>query len=130
MSTVHQFPVQRNQPPAAPEEVADALGVAIDAAVGADASFEAREAAALALTNEATRLFLERELLAIADGHGTHVEVDGVIYQRHEPGIVRYFTLCVRIPDDREHRFQSNVNTDSGHVEQRFQDGEHGFRGT
>ena len=55
MSTVHQFPVQRNQPPAAPEEVADALGVAIDAAVGADASFEAREAAALALTNEATR---------------------------------------------------------------------------
>ena len=36
----------------------------------------------------------------------------------------------MRIPDDREHRFQSNVNTDSGHVEQRFQDGEHGFRGT
>ena len=94
MSTVHQFPVQRNQPPAAPEEVADARGVAIDAAVGADASFEARDAAALALTNEATRLFLERELLAIADGHGTHVEGDGVIYQRHEPGIVRYFTLC------------------------------------
>ena len=77
MSTVHQFPVQRNQPPAAPEEVADALGVAIDAAVGADASFEAREAAALALTNEATRLFLERELLAIADGHGSsRLEVD------------------------------------------------------
>ena len=101
MSTVHQFPVQRNQPPAAPEEVADALGVAIDAAVGADASFEAREAAALALTNEATRLFLERELLAIADGHGTHVEVDGVIYQRHEPGIVRYFTLCEAVDIER-----------------------------
>ena len=101
MSTVHQFPVQRNQPPAAPEEVADALGVAIDAAVGADASFEAREAAALALTNEATRLFLERELLAIADGHGTHVEVDGVIYQRHEPGIVRYFTLCGAVDIER-----------------------------
>ena len=101
MSTVHQFPVQRNQPPAAPEEVADALGVAIDAAVGADASFEAREAAALALTNEATRLFLERELLAIADGHGTHVEVDGVLYQRHEPGIVRYFTLCGAVDIER-----------------------------
>ena len=88
MSTVHQFPVQRNQPPAAPEEVADA-------------SFEAREVAALALTNEATRLFLERELLAIADGHGTHVEVDGVIYQRHEPGIVRYFTLCGAVDIER-----------------------------
>ena len=50
MGTVHQFPVQRNQTPAATEAVADALGVAIDAAVGADASFEAREAAALALT--------------------------------------------------------------------------------
>ena len=101
MSTVHQFPVQRNQPPAAPEEVADALGVAIAAAVGADASFEAREAAALALTNEATRLLLERELLAIADGHGTHVEVDGVIYQRHAPGIVRYFTLCGAVDIER-----------------------------
>ena len=101
MSTVHQFPVQRNQPPAAPEEVADARGVAIDAAVGAAASFEAREAAAVALTNEATRLFLERELLAIADGHGTHVEGDGVIYQRHEPGIVRYFTLCGAVDIER-----------------------------
>ena len=38
--------------------------------------------------------------------------------------------VSMRIPDDREHRFQSNVHTDSGHVEQRFQDGEHGFRGT
>ena len=42
----------------------------------------------------------------------------------------RYPRTVVRIPDDREHRFQSNVHTDSGHVEQRFQDGEHGFRGT
>ena len=101
MGTVHQFPVQRNQTPAATEAVADALGVAIDAAVGADASFEAREAAALALTNEATRVFLERELAAIADVHGTHVEVDGVIYQRHEPGIVRYFTLCGAVDIER-----------------------------
>ena len=43
----------------------------------------------------------ERELLAIADGHGTHVEVDGVIYQRHEPGIVRYFTLCGAVDIER-----------------------------
>ena len=118
MRTVHQFPVQRNQPPAAPEEVADALGVAIDAAVGADASFEAREAAALALTNEATRLFLERELLAIADGHGTHVEVDGVIYQRHEPGIVRYFTLCGAVDierwTDREMGVRNGPTPDAG----------------
>ena len=39
--------------------------------------------------------------MAIADGHGTHVEVDGVIYQRHEPGIVRYFTLCGAVDIER-----------------------------
>ena len=33
--------------------------------------------------------------------HGTHVEVDGVIYQRHEPGIVRYFTLCGAVDIER-----------------------------
>ena len=49
-------------------------------------------------------------------------ELDGPRETRAQVGL--------RIPDDREHRFQSNVNTDSGHVEQRFQDGEHGFRGT
>ncbi len=101
MGTVHQFPVQRNQTRAPAEEVADALRMAIDATVGADASFEAREVAALALTNEATRLFLERELLAIADRHGAQLEVDGVIYQRHEPGIVRYFTLCGALDIER-----------------------------
>ena len=62
--------------------------------MGADAPFAEREVAALALTNEATRLFLQSDLLTIADRHGAQVEVDGVIYQRHEPGTVRYFTLC------------------------------------
>ena len=58
------------------------------------APFEAREVTALALTNEATRLFLQSDLMAIADRHGEQVAVDGVVYQRHEPGTVRYFTLC------------------------------------
>ena len=66
MGTVHQFPVPRNQPAAEPaEDLARSLRRAIDAQVGADAPFEARE-----------------------------VAVDGVVYQRHEPGTVRYFTLC------------------------------------
>ena len=95
MGTVHQFPVPRNQPTAAPaQELARALRLAIDVQVGADAPFAEREVAALALTNEATRLFLQSDLLAIADRHGAQVEVDGVIYQRHEPGTVRYYTLC------------------------------------
>ncbi len=95
MGTVHQFPVPRNQPATAPAEaLARALRLAIDVQVGADAPFAEREVAALALTNEATRLFLPRDLLAIADRHGDQVEVDGIIYQRHEPGTVRYYTLC------------------------------------
>ena len=101
MGTVHQFPIQRNQTPVPAEELAHALRVAIDATVGADASFEAREVAALALTNDATRLFLERELLAIADRHGAQVEVDGVMYQQHDPGTVRYYTLCGALDIER-----------------------------
>ena len=95
MGTVHQFPVPRNPPSAVPaQDLARALRLAIDALVGADAPFAEREVAALALTNEATRLFLQSDLLAIADRHGDQVEVPGVIYQRHQPGTVRYFTLC------------------------------------
>lgn len=95
MGTLHEFPVQRKQQArAAEQEFARALRRAVDAKVGVDASFEAREVAALALTNEATRLFLRGDLMAIADSHGEQVEVDGVIYQRHQPGTVTYFTLC------------------------------------
>ena len=101
MGTVHQFPVQRNQTPVPAEVLAHALHRAVDATVGVDASFEAREVAALALTNEATRRFLEHELLAIADRHGAQVEVDGVLYQRHEPGNARYFTLCGALDIER-----------------------------
>ncbi len=58
MGTVHQFRVQRNQQVAEPEAaLARALRTAVDAKVGADASFERREVVALELTNEATRLF-------------------------------------------------------------------------
>ena len=95
MGTVHRFPVQGKAAAAPPAEgVARALRMAVDAQVGAAASFEAREVAALALSNEATRLFLRDDLVAIADRHGEVVEVDGRLYQRHEPGTVRYYTLC------------------------------------
>ena len=80
MSTLYEFPVQRKQPvQELAQAVARALRKAVDAKVGADARFEAREVAALELTNEATRLFLRDDLVAIADRHGEQVEVDGVI---------------------------------------------------
>ncbi len=102
MATVHQFPVQSNQKVVAvEEELARALRRAVDVKVGAGASFERREVAALALTHEATRLFLLGDLLAIAERHGEQVEVDGVIDQQHEPGTVRYFTLCGALDIER-----------------------------
>ena len=55
MGAGHQFPVQPNQKVAEPAEaLARVRRVAVDAKVGADASFERREVVALALTNEVT----------------------------------------------------------------------------
>ena len=102
MGTLHEFPVQRKQQAQEAEQAfARALRRAVDAKVGVDASFEAREVAALELTNEATRLFLLGDLMAIADSHGEQVEVDGVIYQRHQPGTVKYFSLCGALDIER-----------------------------
>ncbi len=105
MGTVHRFPVERKNTPAraadAAAGLAHALRVSVDAMVGADASFSQREAAALELGNEATRLFLRDDLVAIGERHGEAVEVDGHIYKRHEPGTVRYFTLCGAVDIER-----------------------------
>ena len=92
---------------------------AIDAKVGPEASFAQREAAALALAkvgpeasfaqreaaalapNDATRLFLQDDLLAMVDRYGEHIEVEGACYKRHELGTVRYYTLCGTIDLER-----------------------------
>ena len=102
MATLHQFPGKSNPPlPEPTEEFARVLRVAVDATVGSDASFEQREVAALELTNAATSLFLRGDLESIAANHGEQVEVAGVIYQRHEPGVARYFTLCGSLDIER-----------------------------
>src|ERR1700676_3013432 len=102
MGTVHQFPVPRKQKDQQPEEaLARALRLAVDAKVGAAEGFAAREAAAVAVSNEATRLFLRDYLVAIAEGHGAQVEVDGRIYQRHERATVRYYPLCGTLDIER-----------------------------
>ena len=102
LSTLHKFPVQRKPQAQETEQAfARALRRAVDGKVGVDASFEVREVAALELTNEATRLFLLGDLMTIADSHGEQIEVDGVIYQRHQPGTVRYFTLCGALDIER-----------------------------
>jgi len=57
-------------------------------------SFAEREQAALAVTNEAVRIVLQEDLQAIADGFGDEVEVNGVVYKRHEPATCQYHSLC------------------------------------
>ena len=94
MGTVQQFPVQGNPTTVPAAALAGVLRRAVDAKVGPEASFAEREVAALALANDATRRFLEDDLLALVDRHGDHLEVDGACYKRHELGTVRYYTLC------------------------------------
>lgn len=93
MATVHQFPAQGKPGQTTAHTLAAGLRGAVDAAVGPEASFAEREAAALTIANEVTRLFLQGDLEALRDAHGEQVEVDGAIYKRHEPGTVRYYTL-------------------------------------
>jgi hypothetical protein len=96
MGSVHRFPAKRNREGAAcpAAEVTRALRRAVDAQLGVDATFAQREQLALSLANDATRQFLQDDLEAIAERHGAQVEVAGRLYQRHEPGTVRYYTLC------------------------------------
>jgi hypothetical protein len=69
--------------------VRDALRAALPAA-----SFGEREAAVLAVTDEAVRRLLQEELQAIADGLGDELLIDGVPYKAHEPGGGCYHALC------------------------------------
>ena len=103
MGTLHDFSGQRKQRSrcSAESDLARALRAGVDAKVGPDATFGQREKVALELTNEATRQFLCDELVSIADRHGEQVEVGGSIYQRHEPGTVKYYTLCGSVEIER-----------------------------
>lgn len=57
-------------------------------------SFAEREAAALAISNEAVRGVLEDDLQQMAAQFGQELVVNGVVYRRHEPGTVTYHSLC------------------------------------
>jgi hypothetical protein len=57
-------------------------------------SFEKLEAQLLRAANEAVRRTLERELQVRSDVLSECVVVDGVRYRRHQPGLVKYHSLC------------------------------------
>lgn len=56
-------------------------------------NFGTREDFLLAILDETMRGTLEEELQAIANGFGDLLEVDGVEYKRHEPGVGKYHCL-------------------------------------
>jgi hypothetical protein len=83
----------------------DELTICLRKAVGrmraADASFADRETAALAVSNEAVRRFLQADLQQVSDVLGDQVRVDDALYAKHQKGTVGYHSLCGRLPVDR-----------------------------
>jgi hypothetical protein len=57
-------------------------------------SFEKLETQLLLVANEAVRRTLERELQSRSDELSEWVVVDGVRYRRHQPGAVKYHSIC------------------------------------
>jgi hypothetical protein len=71
----------------------------VECQVKAEASFGDREAAALRVTNEATRQYLVQELQAMSDGYADELLIDGVLFRRcHNPGEGLYHSLNGLLP--------------------------------
>jgi hypothetical protein len=58
-----------------------------------DGTFAEREASLLAILEEAGRGLLEEDLQALSDGLEERVLVNGVVYERHQPGSEGYHSL-------------------------------------
>ena len=95
MGTLHRLPAKgKSELEEALASVVRALRRGVDDKAGPNASFEQTERAALELSNEATRRFLEESLQEIADSHCEQVKIRGWRYRRHQPGTVAYHSLC------------------------------------
>jgi hypothetical protein len=74
-----------------PETLVAAFQAALAATQG---TFEAREAAALAMSNELVRRWIGGELQRVSSQLGDEVMVDGERYRRQTEGTGRYHSLC------------------------------------
>ena len=75
---------------------------AVEYEVGNEASFGHREAAALRVTNEATRRYFVEVLQQMSDEYDIELFIDGVLYrQSHDPGEVFYHSLSGSLPVSR-----------------------------
>jgi hypothetical protein len=80
---------------AATANLARALGRVVEAKVGSDASFAAKENAALEASNDASRQYFEETLQELADSYEEEVLIDGVVHKRsHDRATCQYHSLC------------------------------------
>jgi hypothetical protein len=75
-------------------ELTRALQKVLDRSTVAEGSFAEQEDFVLAAVNEATRRVLEQRLQDVEDRFGRDVKIGGLLYRRHQPGNVVYFSLC------------------------------------
>ena len=71
-----------------------ALSRVVRLRVGSRASFEQIEQATLEVANECSRRVLEEQLQRVADRQPQIFRFNGVKYRPHQPGEVRYHSLC------------------------------------
>jgi len=79
------------------DDLIDEITTAIERAVAARTkkdSFAEREVAALEVSNEAIRRLLESDLQRLANAEPDDVHHDVHRYRRHQPGEVKYHSLC------------------------------------
>ena len=91
-----------NEKEVALSDLTRAVRRAVEILIGTDASFGDSEAAALRVTNEATRRYLVQVLQDMSDGYRDELLIDGILYRRsHDPGEVLYHSLNGSLPVTR-----------------------------
>lgn len=94
MRNVVESVANDNRKDLALEGLAAALEQVVEERLGAECSFAEREAGLLKAANEAVRRALQAELQRQADELGHELWIGGLLFGRHQPGTVRYFSLC------------------------------------
>jgi len=93
MEAVRESAANDNSESLGIEDLVEVLEKVLDSERSGDSSFEGLEKGALAITNEAVRRVLERNLQKEAESIPNRVVVNDALYQRHEPGTVLYHSL-------------------------------------
>ncbi len=96
MSKLQLRPANDNRKPSESvfEDLVRALVHVVEDSIAPSSTFEEREAAALAATNEAVRRMLESDLQRLSDDLENEIMIGGLLYRRHQPGRGLYYSLC------------------------------------